>query len=232
MRFAVCDDDELTLRYISRHICEHLRANNLQIPVDIYRSPEPLLRLIGEKGANPYTVIFLDIGLGTSLGIDVARKIRSIDRKFILVFITGYPEYMETSFELHTYDYIRKPIDRPKLEKLMERLFIDLQPTPTVTFSSEHRTVTLKISDIMYIAGKRNGSLFVSKHGEYPTSIPLRDVAKLLKPPISRCHNGYYVNIRQAVDFSRRTLTMTDGKKIPVGRVYYKSFVRDYQLFR
>jgi len=232
MRFAVCDDDELALRLISQLISEYLRSNNLQIPVDIYQSPVPLLRLIEEKGANPYTAVFLDIGLGDNLGTEVARKIRRIDRKFYLIFITGYPDYMESSFELHTYDYIHKPVDKAKIEKLLRRLCFDIQSVPSVTFSSDHRTITLKISDIYYITGKRNGSSFISRQGEYPTSIPLKDLSRLVAPPISRCHNGYYVNIEQISDFSNRTITMKDGKIIPVGRAYYKSFVSDYALFR
>jgi|GEM_PF-2448651 len=232
MRFAVCEDDELTLRFITGLISDYLRANNLRIPVDAYKSPVPLLRLIEEKGANPYTALFLDIGLGDHLGTEVARRIRRIDRRFFLIFITGYPDYMESSFELHTYDYIRKPVDKPKLDKLLERLCLDIRPVPSVTISSDHRTITLKISDIIYITGKRNGSSFVAKQGVFPTSIPLKNLSSLVAPPISRCHNGYYVNIEHIADFSGRTITMKDGKKIPVGRTYYKSFVNDYALFK
>lgn len=232
MRFALCDDDELTLSYLTALMEDHLKASRLPAEIDRYSSPEPLLRLIAERGANPYTAIFLDIGLGGVSGLAVAQQIRALDRKFFLIFITGYAEFMEDSFELHTYDYLRKPVDSLRIERLLDRLILDVAMEPVLSFASDHRKITLKQTEIHYISGKRNGSVIHTSCCEYSTGLSLRELSSLLAPPICRCHNGYYVNIAQIADFSHRTITMTDGKTIPAGRTFYDQFMRDYRMFR
>jgi DNA-binding LytR/AlgR family response regulator len=232
MRFAFCDDDELTLGYVAALTEDYMKARGLPAAVDRYSSPDPLLRLIGEKGANPYSAVFLDIGLGDTSGLAVAREIRALDRKFFLIFLTGYSEYMEDSFELHTYDYLRKPVDKSRMERLLDRLVPDIGLEPAITFASDHKKITLKQSDILYIAGKRNGSVIHTASCEYPTCLSLRELSSMVVPPICRCHNGYFVNIRSIVNLSHRTVTMEDGKAIPAGRTFYARFLRDYLLFR
>jgi two-component system response regulator LytT len=139
---------------------------------------------------------------------------------------------MQASFELHTYDYLQKPADKGKIEKLLDRLISDMQFSPSLSFASDHKTVTLKISDILYITGRRNGAIIYSKNGEFPSGLALKDLEHMLAPPVCRCHNGYFVNLQQVSDFSHRTVTLKDGRKIPVGRAYYSEFLNDFKLYK
>lgn len=232
MRFAVCDDDEINLRFSSLLIREYLQANNLEIDVDSYSTAESFLRFIDDTGANPYIAVFLDIELGDALGIDVARKLRETDRKFFLIFITGHSIYMGASFELHTYDYIQKPFNRDRLFKLLDRLIPDIDSAPSITFPSDRKTIQLLIEDILYITGRRNGSIFITDHEEFPSSLSMKELSEILKPPICRCHNGYFVNIQHISEFQQRTVTMNDGKRIATGRAFHSDFLHEYNLFK
>jgi len=40
-------------------------------------------------------------------GIECAKKIQDINPRVIIIFATGYEEYMPEAFELYAFDYIQ-----------------------------------------------------------------------------------------------------------------------------
>ena len=73
-----------------------------------------------------YQIIFLDIEMQEMNGIEVARRLRELEKDFLLVFITGYDNYMLESFEVLPFRYVLKPIDSEKLEPILQQIMIEL----------------------------------------------------------------------------------------------------------
>ena len=116
MRIAVCDDDRAIREELSRLIQK-------QVPeVDIveYQSGEELINAKGN-----FDIYFLDIEMGKVSGMDIARRIREQEesgrQRSIIIFVTGYREYMEAAFDVYAFHYLIKPIDVEKFSEVFSR---------------------------------------------------------------------------------------------------------------
>ena len=97
-RMAVCEDESV----VREDIVKLIQKYQPDADVTAFASGEELL----EAGMQ-YDIVFLDILFDDRMsGIQTARSIREKqendeNRKSIIVFITGYREYMEEAFDAH-----------------------------------------------------------------------------------------------------------------------------------
>lgn len=82
---------------------------------------------------NKYDLIFLDIELGKENGINVARKLRVIDKETIIIFVTNVAKYATEGYEVDALDYIVKPVEKFALQLKMSRIISRVQKNITNT---------------------------------------------------------------------------------------------------
>ena len=81
---------------------------------------EDFLRAAAEPGL--YAVVFLDICMAGTNGIEPARRLRQADPEVLIVFVTSSPEYVWDAFPVHPFDYLLKPYQEEKFEHLAAEL--------------------------------------------------------------------------------------------------------------
>lgn len=67
-------------------------------------------------------VVFLDINMSETNGLDLFVELTEILPELQIVFVTAYQEYAVEAFELDAVDYIVKPVRKERLEKTIARL--------------------------------------------------------------------------------------------------------------
>ena len=67
-------------------------------------------------------VVFMDIEINGSSGIDCARVISQLNSKTKIIFATAHSEYMSNAFELYAFDYLVKPFDIERIMHTLERI--------------------------------------------------------------------------------------------------------------
>ena len=114
LRFAVVEDrlpdaqrleSLLRLAFGGGHtlVCDH------------YESGDAFLQAFPSKN---HQVVFLDICMEGTNGIETARILRRTDPDLLLVFVTSSPEYVWDAFPVHPFDYLLKPYREEKLFQL------------------------------------------------------------------------------------------------------------------
>ena len=81
---------------------------------------DDFLRTATEPGL--YAVVFLDICMAGTNGIETARRLRQADPEVLIVFVTSSPEYVWDAFPVHPFDYLLKPYQEEKFEHLAAEL--------------------------------------------------------------------------------------------------------------
>ena len=70
-----------------------------------------------------FDIYFIDLILPGGNGISLIKLIRDLEKKGVVIIITGYPNIptLVDSIRLDTYDYIKKPINKTDLEKIVNQ---------------------------------------------------------------------------------------------------------------
>lgn len=70
-----------------------------------------------------FDIFFIDLILPGGNGINLVKLIRDLKKTGVVIIITGYPNIptLVDSIRLDTYDYIKKPINKADLEKIVSQ---------------------------------------------------------------------------------------------------------------
>lgn len=112
-------------------------------------------------------LLFLDIHLADGLSFDVFED---VDIACPVIFTTAYDQYALKAFEVHSIDYLLKPIDSQKLEKALGKYRMMVKPAGSMLDAS----VLQQALDMMQ--GKRYKERFIVKYGEHIRSIAVDDI--------------------------------------------------------
>lgn len=117
MNIAVCDDEE-NIRCLIKKLIEK-QSKDCQIME--FSSGRELLHFWRQKDREQIDILFLDISMDGADGMETAEQIRDwkVEKNEplwgglpLLIFVTGYPEYMPKAFSVNAFQYLVKQIGR------------------------------------------------------------------------------------------------------------------------
>ncbi|MDK2564181.1 response regulator [Romboutsia sedimentorum] len=91
IRVAICEDEKETQCLIEDYVDNILNNINTEYKIQKYSSGEELL----EGNLKDIDILLLDIQMGQINGMDTARKIREVDNKMEIIFITSLIDYVQ-----------------------------------------------------------------------------------------------------------------------------------------
>ena len=115
MKLIALDDEEGALKLLSgavRAVCPDDELNTYSLP----------RTCLDECRKNPPDVAFLDINMPGTTGLEVAKKLKAINPKVNVIFVTGYSEYAAEAFGMRASGYLTKPVTSRDIKREMENL--------------------------------------------------------------------------------------------------------------
>jgi two-component SAPR family response regulator len=109
-------DDEW---YSMKEICDMVESTGFMNVQGQYQNGLDALR---EAAFIHPQAAFIDIEMPEMDGITLAEKLLEADPSIKIVFITGWNQYAVAAFELNALDYIMKPVNKARFDKMAERL--------------------------------------------------------------------------------------------------------------
>ncbi|MEG1142819.1 MAG: response regulator, partial [Clostridia bacterium] len=90
IKIVICEDEKEQQELLKLYISKIFDGLSIEYELKIFNSGEELL-----KGYSKATdIILLDIQMGKINGMNTARKIRELDKKVEIIFITSLIEYV------------------------------------------------------------------------------------------------------------------------------------------
>ena len=115
MNILIADDERLCLEMME-DIVRELKPNSeicgFSNPVEAYEWSKE----------NQVDVAFLDIEMGVMTGVEPAKKLKSINPKINIIFVTAYLDYMRDAFGMHCSGYVLKPATAENVKRELENL--------------------------------------------------------------------------------------------------------------
>ena len=222
IHIAVCDDEKHMSDQIRAFVSDFFRKKNREIYLRTFLSGEELLSYDGQ-----IDILFLDIQMKDIDGMETARKLRAGKFRGFLIFITVLKEMVFESFEVQTYDYLVKPVDKKQFERTMERLYASMknasEDSLLVRKGYEGRIVQkdeivfCEIIDRKIYLNLTSGEVL-----DYYERI--ENLETKLNNHFFRCHRSYLINLKHLKGYKNGMAYMDNGKEVPVSRLRSKEF--------
>ncbi|MBV8551561.1 MAG: response regulator transcription factor [Acidobacteriaceae bacterium] len=123
LRAYLVDDEPLALKRLARLLEESGK-------VEITGSSSDPVQAVEHLRQNPCDVLFTDIEMPDISGFQMLSQ---IEPQPLVIFTTAYSQYALQAFEVHSVDYLLKPISAERLDRALakvERMHRGIEPRP------------------------------------------------------------------------------------------------------
>ena len=222
LRIAICDD-ETDARDTLRIQLEQVLIEETEEIVYEFSSGVNAASWL-EKHPGEVDLLFLDVEMKGLSGMETAEKIRTFNNDLIIVFVTGYSDYVFDGYRVGALDYLMKPVSIQRLTDLFHRVRAKLtrEESQTFTIKNIDGTWRFKLRDILYFYSDKRKVTLVTPTGEYPFYAKLDEIETQLASHFVRIHQRYLIN-PAAVDYLRNESVMLGDTELPCSRKYKES---------
>ena len=222
MRIAICEDEKVYSDILVNRTSEYFLRRGIKANTDIFTDGNDLLDAV-VKGVS-WDIIFLDIQLESSDGLDTAAKIREYDRDSAIIFVTALEDRMYEGFSVSAFDYIVKNSFEDRIEKVLDRFIKEYERGSLTIETRENETAVLSFSDIISVESDGRGSVVNASGHLYYTAVPVSKIVTLLPEDMfTEIYLSVWVQISKIKNIGSDTVEMSDGKVLPVSRRKRKS---------
>ena len=210
LNFVLCDDNKAALERFEKMLNLVLENNDLDGNISL--ATTNVNEVLDHVKNNIVDVVILDIDLNTNIsGLELAQKIRKINKKVYIIFETAHLEYLLLAYKCKTFDYLPKPISLNNLESTISRLFNDIRQDADKTFIELTNGIILNTNSVLYIEKNNTKLVFKTTTGEYSTYSSFNKFQNKLPPTFIRCHKSYIANVSNINHIDNSIESQTDG---------------------
>lgn len=219
LRIAICDD-ETDARDALRIQLEKLLIEDCESIVYEFSSGTNAASWL-KNHPGEIDLLFLDVEMKGLNGMETAEEIRMFDEQILIVFVTGYSDYVFDGYRVGALDYLMKPVREEKLQQLIGRVRAKSAQEESRTFTLKNIDGTWRFfySDILYFYSDRRKVILVTAKGTYPFYARLDEIAARLSAGFVRIHQRYLINPAH-VDYLGSDSVTVLGQELPCSRKY------------
>lgn len=230
LRICICDDEEFNVLLLQRILASYFKDR--KVVCDIITYPNGLSLLHDFKDGCTYPdVLFMDIMLGDSNGVDICKEMRKGGYTGTIIFLTGSSEYAVSGYELDARGYILKPYKAKLIHETLDRV-LNNSGNVAYTIKNYNRIIRIPIADIFYIESQ-NTKCVMHCMGDltYTLYKKLGDIEQELSGNgFLRCHRSYLVNMAAIVS-ADSDFTLTNGDTVPIRTKNSKEIKDEYMSY-
>jgi two-component system, LytTR family, response regulator LytT len=163
--------------------------------------------------------VFLDVEMPGLSGVEAAPLVRERSDPPAVVFVTAHERYALDAFAVEAFDYLLKPVDPDRLERVLERLrersVENVLPVEKVPVVSAGGTELLDYDQVHYAQADGDYSRVHTYDRSYLCTASLGELEeKLPSGRFARIHRSYLVNLSKVAAVRR---TSPDRLRLQLG---------------
>lgn len=213
---------ERLTRYLARYQQEH---PEFQYTLTLYDRGFPFLADYRRDA----DLVFLDIRVPDTLGIDVARELRKADENVMIVFVTSLTQYAIDGYSVGAFDYILKPIQYPSFAAKLDRVLRTLshrESGVTLDLRTKEGGQRVSADSVTYLESEAHD---ITVHTGVQTVQVWGTLGKfeeeLREAHFVRCNTSYLVNLKYVQTVRKDQVVLAGGEVLPLSRSRRKEFL-------
>ena len=233
MKIAVCDDEKETRNMFA----VKLRKLFPDAELLLYRSGEELLLSDAEPD-----ILLLDIQMPGYNGMETARKLRSRNRKTIIIFVTAMADYVFEAFDVGAFHYLVKPFHDEKFEEVLQNavkqskdrknreLADRRKEVPDLMITAGGKHITVHPEDIVYAEVFDRKVVIHTMDADIEYYGKMKELEEKAGEEFYRPHRAYLVNFNYIRKYDATPIYLTKGQAL-MAKQNYREFVKSYLKF-
>ncbi len=225
LRIAICDDS-VDARDALRLQLEKILWEGAEEIVYEFSTGAGAIRWL-ENHPGEIDLLFLDVEMAGINGMEAAEAVRKFDTEIIIVFVTGYSDYVFDGYKVNALDYIIKPANAERLSAVLKRVRAQLESKKNdmYLFKNTEGTFRFPVASICYFYSDKRKVVCVCGEKEYSFYAKLDEVEQELTEKFVRIHQRYLVNPQQVEQIGTTSVSVS-GKQLPISRALKEDAVK------
>lgn len=226
MKIVICDDEKLFLDSLELIIKEILVKKHPEITVEKFTDVLDFMYYFEEN--KDIDIVFMDIMMGNSNGFHEAVKLRRMDERIKIIFITSLTRYAVSGYDIKATKYLVKPVTASSIRKvLLETIDQVIRENDSYLIEKNDLGVfKIFFNEILYIETHDRHTLIHTNKIQVISYKTMKAHEKRLRSDqFFRCHTGFIVNLSCIRSYRKNQLTLTSGDTLLVSKARRKSFL-------
>lgn len=218
MIISICDDEETFLDMIYQDIKQILKEINLSCSIYLYHTGRDFLEAYSR---NPEVdIVFMDILMGDENGYQIASKIREVNQKIKIIFMTSVTKYAIKGYEIGASRYLLKPVCFQRLKTALIKTIEEIRKSNNEYVIEKNDKGIYKIftEDIIYIETYGRNTIIHTKDQDIISYQTMKNHLARLNSMFIRCHAGVIINLAYVIELRKDSIKMQFGEVVPLSK--------------
>ena len=236
MRIAVVDDEAGSRAEVKGLLEAFGRENGVQLDVVPFSSGEAFLDALDRE---QFAIVFMDIFMEGMDGLRAAGRLRELDKRCILIFLTSSGDYHPNAFSVHAFEYILKPFTPERVKAVLRDALAVLPDTPRyIEVVSGRWTVRVYLQEIVSVVTDAHYvNIGLLDNRVVRSRMTIQDFLRLTadEPGFITVNKGIVLNADYITGFEDNCCVTENGGRYPVrvrDRVKIEQAAREYHFGR
>lgn len=229
-KIAICDDDAAFAAKLQTLWRSYAAVDHREGKFFVFTDAQHFL----SSGLEDYDLVFLDVCIGASNGMDVAQTFRQANPHAVLIFVSGYAQYVFQGYTFRAFRYLLKDDIAQTFPKCVREAVKQLSIKPKLFpyRTTDGMDAICRFSEILYFESLSH-NVMIHLNTQPPASPVIHTTLttlaeKLSDPDFLRIQRSYMVNMRSVVGVKRLEITLSNGEVLTCSRQKIKQVIRRY----
>ncbi len=224
LHIAICDDEKDFVTYLTDLLNQYAIETGGEIKVSAFYDGMELI----ESYDTTIDLIFLDIQMKLINGLRTAERIRQIDEKVGIIFLTTLTQCALEGYKYQAANYIIKPIRYVRLKAEMDQWCKRNQKndSPAIVVVNDSGKYKIFLHTLRYVETFNRNLLL---HTDQENIICYKSMKEMEQELVAhgfvRCHTSYIVNLFFVKGVNKLELTLITGEILPISQPKRKQFM-------
>lgn len=173
-------------------------------------------------------LLFLDIQIPDMLGMEAAKRIRQMDNRVMIIFVTMLTQYAIEGYSVGAFDYVLKPVRFEEFSSKMDRvcrMLAHQSTSMTLEVRTKEEIRRINVDDITFIEVSNHDVLIHTDSEIIRQWGNLKTYEEKLAPAhFVRCNVSFLVNLKYVRAVNGNTV-IVHGHNLPISSSKRKEFL-------
>lgn len=224
IHIAVCDDERDFVAHLSELLTRYAEETGEEMKVTAYYDGMELI----EGYDTTIDLIFLDIQMKLVDGLRAAERIRQMDEKVGIIFLTTLTQCTLEGYKYQAADYIIKPIKYVRLKAEMDQWIRRNRKndSPAIVVANDAGKYKVYLRTLQYVETFNRNLLLHTDQEKIVCYKSMKEMEQeLTGQGFVRCHTSYIVNLFYVKGVNKLEITLVTGETLPISQPKRKLFM-------